>query len=251
MTVKVDAHSEVLGHYPWAWTTPNAGDANGRHRRLHRRRAACSPTAVGPRSARTRAPTAARPARATPVRSPRRSLCEAESQFFCDEGPFGKGTGGQLRYRVTRSRARASGRCGSASPVRPRRGGRAPSCARRSRDPARALRAKQASRERTGALHAARRCRATERLADGIAWGKQNLLDLTQRADNLQIRDVDEGKAYPAPLGTVAPRAGSARAIRTTRGSSPPTPSTRRSRRSPRASSRRSPTTPAPCATSR
>ena len=24
--VKVDAHSEVMSHYPWAWTTPNAGD---------------------------------------------------------------------------------------------------------------------------------------------------------------------------------------------------------------------------------
>ena len=28
MQVKVDAHSEVMSHYPWAWTTPNAGDAN-------------------------------------------------------------------------------------------------------------------------------------------------------------------------------------------------------------------------------
>src|SRR3954451_12838433 len=26
--VKVDAHSEVMSHYPWAWTNPNAGDFN-------------------------------------------------------------------------------------------------------------------------------------------------------------------------------------------------------------------------------
>src|SRR5262245_20348455 len=26
--VAVDAHSEVMSHYPWAWTTPNAGDFN-------------------------------------------------------------------------------------------------------------------------------------------------------------------------------------------------------------------------------
>ena len=26
--VMVDAHSEVMSHYPWAWTTPNAGDFN-------------------------------------------------------------------------------------------------------------------------------------------------------------------------------------------------------------------------------
>ena len=28
VNVKVDAHSEVMSHYPWAWTTPNAGDFN-------------------------------------------------------------------------------------------------------------------------------------------------------------------------------------------------------------------------------
>ena len=28
-------------------------------------------------------------------------LCQDESQFWCDDGPFGKGTGGQLRYQVT------------------------------------------------------------------------------------------------------------------------------------------------------
>ena len=27
-------------------------------------------------------------------------LCESEAQFWCDEGPFGKGTGGQLRYEL-------------------------------------------------------------------------------------------------------------------------------------------------------
>src|ERR1044071_2913530 len=26
--IKVDAHSELLSHYPWAWTSPNAGDFN-------------------------------------------------------------------------------------------------------------------------------------------------------------------------------------------------------------------------------
>src|SRR3954451_20646351 len=28
LRLKVDAHSEVMSHYPWAWTTPNAGDFN-------------------------------------------------------------------------------------------------------------------------------------------------------------------------------------------------------------------------------
>ena len=40
-------------------------------------------------------------------------------------------------------------------------------------------------------------------LAQGIDWGKQNLADLTQQASGLQVRKVDQGKSYPAPLGTV------------------------------------------------
>ena len=122
-------------------------------------------------------------------------LCEAESQFFCDEGPFGKGTGGQLRYRVT---VPARGEQTLWIGVGASRGDLRKALA----DPAKALREKQASRDRW-ARYSQLALPADQRLADGIAWGKQNLLDLTQRADNLQIRDVDEGKQYPAPLGTV------------------------------------------------
>src|SRR5207237_5723915 len=36
-----------------------------------------------------------------------------------------------------------------------------------------------------------------------IDWGKQNLADLTQSAENLQIRWTNQGKQFPSPLGTV------------------------------------------------
>jgi glycogen debranching enzyme len=38
---------------------------------------------------------------------------------------------------------------------------------------------------------------------DAIEWGKQNLADSTQSAEDLQIRWTDQGKQFPAPLGTV------------------------------------------------
>ena len=47
---------------------------------------------------------------------------------------------------------------------------------------------------------AARRPAAAER----VDWGKQNLADLTQTASDLQIRWTNQGKQFPAPLGTVA-----------------------------------------------
>jgi hypothetical protein len=130
-------------------------------------------------------------------------MCTAESQFWCDEGPFGKGTGGQLRYALTipagGERTLWVGVAGSDQ-------GEAAARSELSRalaDPAGALAAKQASRERW-AKYSKVSLRGDRRLADGIDWGKQNLLDLTQRADRLKIRDVNEGKDYPPAIGTVA-----------------------------------------------
>ncbi len=40
-------------------------------------------------------------------------------------------------------------------------------------------------------------------LQQSVEWSKQNLADSVQEARNLRIRDVNEGKYYPAPVGTV------------------------------------------------
>ncbi len=40
-------------------------------------------------------------------------------------------------------------------------------------------------------------------LQQSVEWSKQNLADSVQEARNLRIRDVNEGKAYPTPAGTV------------------------------------------------
>ena len=48
------------------------------------------------------------------------------------------------------------------------------------------------------------RCPATALLQNAVQWGKQNLADLTQSASNLQIRWTNQGTQYPAALGTVA-----------------------------------------------
>ena len=86
---------------------------------------------------------------------------------------------------------------------------------------------------------------------NAVEWGKQNIADLTQQAEDLQIRWTNQGKQFPAPSGTVPQGDLDRRRLsRTTRGSSAPTPSTPRSLRSRSASSRRSRTTCAPCATS-
>ena len=162
--VKVDVHSEVMSHYPWAWTTPNAGDFNlpdtgtfGDGTLVFRDTGTPHPNA-GPHDwaaavGSTPAPDAgeAGPGHWGPQGPP--VLCTAESQFWCDEGPFGEGTGGQLRYRDQGPGRRRADACGSPSraPTRAPQGARAQLRAR-ARDPAAALAAKQAAREQAAQL---------------------------------------------------------------------------------------------------
>jgi hypothetical protein len=211
--VAVDAHSEVMSHYPWAWTTPNAGDFNLDDTGAFRQGALEFHDTGTPHSNAGAhdwvALVGSNPApdggeagpghwgsQTAPV------TCTAESQFFCDDGPFGKGTGGQLRYRVkvpagktkTLWIAVAGSDKGTAAARTELRNALA--------DPDRALAKKIASRKRLG-NYTQLSLPGDRRLAQGIDWGKQNIRDLTQRADDLRIRDVDEGKAYPAAIGTV------------------------------------------------
>jgi hypothetical protein len=212
--VKVDAHSEVMSHYPWAWTTPNAGEFNledtgafGDNALVFHDQGTPHPDA-GPHDwvaviGSNPAPDSGEAGgghwgpQSPPI------LCASESQFWCDEGPFGKGTGGQLRYALTVPAGEATtiwvGVAGSADGVAAARSELNAALS----NPAGALTDKQASRERW-ASYSTVTLPGDQRLADAIAWGKQNLLDLTQRADDLKVRDVNEGKAYPPPLGTVA-----------------------------------------------
>jgi hypothetical protein len=212
VAVKVDVHSEVMSQYPWGGTTPSAGDFNLQDTGsfadgdlVFHDQGTPNPNAgahdwvaaVGSNPAPDSGE--AGPGHWGPQSPP--VLCE-ESQFSCDDGPFGKGTGGQLRYEVTvpahgdqtiwvgvaGSNDGASGAQDDLNAVLS--------------DPGGELTDKVASRD-----HWAQYTKLTlpgdQQLASGIDWGKQNLLDLTQRADGLKIRDTNQGNDYPPPLGTV------------------------------------------------
>ena len=211
--VAVDAHSEVMSHYPWAWTTPNSGDFNLADTGAFRQGAlefhdTGTPHAnAGPHDWVALVGSTPRPdggetgpghwgAQSNPV------TCTAESQFFCDEGPFGKGTGGQLRYEV-----RVPGKGEKTLWIGVAGSDKGTSAARQElnnalADPKRALKDKIATRKRL-AGYTKLSLPGDRRLEQGIDWGKQNIRDLTQRADDLRIRNVNEGKAYPPAIGTV------------------------------------------------
>ncbi|MGZ4292737.1 MAG: glycogen debranching protein [Solirubrobacteraceae bacterium] len=219
VTVNVESHSELMGAYPWGSTKPNEssnvldhgafqdgalvftddGTVGGGAPVHHYAALVASNRTPSTGTAATtggnfRGPQAGTTCAATDGTSP---------PSACDDGPFGRGTGGRLNYSVT---VPAHGSttlwiavAGSDQGLSDARSQLAAALA----NPDAELNAKIASR---GALAANTvvSLPGDRLLQNAITWGKQNLADLTQTASNLQIRWTDQGRQYPAPLGTVA-----------------------------------------------
>ena len=220
VTVKVDAHSELFGAYPWGFSgvTPNASDNipdagafTGSALRFtddgalpgapeHHYAALVAANAT-PASGEAAASGGA-------FRGPQPGhVCAANDgtslPSACDDGPFGKGTGGELRYEMTVPAggsktlwvAAAGSDKGLADAQQELDGAL--------QDPDGQLAAKIAARKELAARSQVS-LPGDRRLQDAIDWGKQNLADLTQSASDLQIRWTNQGKQFPAPLGTVS-----------------------------------------------
>ena len=211
--IQVDAHSELMGQYPWGFdnAVPRASDnapdtgayADGRlvvprHRtaparggsaRLHRDGRLRS--RAGDRRGR---PGSLRPERHGPRALPP-DQTPAPMPKDCDDGPFGKGTGGRLTYELRLpaggSRSLWIGVAGSDdSPADARSALR-----KLTRDPGRALREKQRTRRQL-ARWTQLWLPGDQQLQDSIEWGKQNLADLTQEATGLDLRWTNQGKEW-------------------------------------------------------
>ena len=221
VTVKVDAHSELMTEYPWAFSTvPNAaanqpdtaefdeddGALVFRDRgRIHPNAAPHDYAAlVASDMEPVAGETGASP---NEYRGPQGSnVCTAQDAqsppSACDDGPFGRGEGGQLRYRVT-----VRGGSSKTLWIAVAGSDEGQGDARREleaalRDPDEEFEEKVEERERWG-----RWTRLSlpgdRRLQDAVDWGKQNILDLTRVAEDMEIRWTDQGRQYPPPEGTV------------------------------------------------
>jgi hypothetical protein len=220
VTVKVDAHSELLSAYPWGFTgvTPNASDNiadNGSYtgKALQFTDDGALPGApvhhyaalVG-----SNQDPASGEAAATggSYHGPQPGHACAgndgtSAPSLCDDGPFGKGTGGQLRYQVTVP-AGATKTLWVAVAGSDQGLGQAQSeLAAALKDPAGELAAKIAARDKLSKWSQVS-LPGDKLLQNAVDWGKQNLADVTQTASDLQIRWTNQGKQFPAPLGTVA-----------------------------------------------
>ena len=223
VSVKVDAHSELMTAYPWGFTgvTPNASDNLPDHAAFdagnslaftddgslpaapaHHYTALVASTltpqsgTVDP-SDTTNGFRGPQPGHACTGNEPTAPMPSA-----CDDGPFGKGAGGELVYNVTvpshGSKTVWIAAAGSDQSTADAKQQLSDALA----NPAAELQSKIASRQRLG-NNTQVSLPGDRLLQNAITWGKQNLADLTQTASNLHIRWTNQGKQFPAPLGTV------------------------------------------------
>ena len=216
--VKVDAHSELMTAYPWGFdgVKPNASDnladhgsyADGKLQFTDDGALPGAPVHHYAALVGADQPADSGEAAATggAFRGPQGAhVCQNGDQSLpkeCDDGPFGKGTGGELRYTVTvpagGSKTLWIAVAGSDKGL----GDARSQLSSALNDPAAQLAAKQAARQKLAA-NTKVTLPGDKQLQDAIDWGKQNLADLTQTASDLQIRWTNQGKQFPAPLGSV------------------------------------------------
>ncbi|MFI5697695.1 glycogen debranching protein [Kribbella sp. NPDC051586] len=212
----VDAHSELMQSYPWDWTTPGAADANlpdtgdyaGGALKFSEQGTPSYPNATAHDYA-AFVGSSLRPTGhelGPDHRGPQDPavICpkDGTTPARCDDSLVGKGTGGRLTYDVKLSAGQhktiwfAVAGSDQGSQAAQREYGQA------LRNPEKLLRAKTSARQQIDAQSAVD-LPGDRLLQQSVEWSKQNLADSVQEAHNLQIRDVNEGKDYPAPAGTV------------------------------------------------
>jgi hypothetical protein len=219
-TLSVDAHSELMGHYPWGFTgvTPNASDNiadegsfDGQNLVFtddgalpgapEHHYAALVGTALTPDSGvigdQFWGP---QPGHRCTGTEPGAPAEPKPSQ--CDDGPFGRGTGGELTYTLDLPAGGSTTVWLAVAGSDQGAGLAQDELAALLDDPDAQLAEKIESRQQIAAMTKLS-LPGDPLVQDAIEWGKQNLADSTQSAENLQIRWTDQGKQFPPPLGTV------------------------------------------------
>jgi glycogen debranching enzyme len=202
VALTMDVRSELMGAYPWGWTMPNAGEANGAD--------------VGSFDGQGRLvfEEPDQPWRALVGASPAPAGGEVGDDFWgpvpAAERPeyleFGNGTGGQLTWTLSIDghdsetvwiAVAGSHVAGDAADT---------ALAAALDDPEQLLDAKIDGRREL--LRQSRVDLPDETLDLAFDWAKLTMADLRRTVTDLQLRDVDEGRAYPEPVATLASATG-------------------------------------------
>ncbi|WP_163569143.1 glucosidase family protein [Fodinicola feengrottensis] len=220
LTLSVDAHSELMGMYPWGETKPSQTTVNlpdtasvsgnallfrdvgtppGPNQLKHDWAASVG-SSLTPVSSQVgndfRGP------QDPPVRCPASGPGTADLPARCDDTAYGNGAGGRLDYRITLAAwkpltvwfAVAGSDTGPAAAQS--------TLSRVLRDPDAEFEAKLTARKAVDARTVVD-LPGDPLLAQSVEWTKQNLADAVQETHNLQLRPTNGGTVYPAPVGTL------------------------------------------------
>ncbi|GAA3554110.1 hypothetical protein GCM10022197_06540 [Microlunatus spumicola] len=220
VVLRADAHSELMGSYPWGETTPSQTTVNlpdtgavdgralvfrdqgtppGANQSAHDWAAAFG-SAVAPTTTQLgqnfRGPQD--PAVVCPASGPDAKPAPAR----CDDTAYGQGTGGQLAYRLQLRAGEPTtvwfGVGGSRSGPAAAQAALAELLA----DPVGALADKVRGREKIDGRTDVS-LPGDPLVEQSVAWSKQMLAASVQRTDDVALRVADAGTAYPAPVKTL------------------------------------------------
>jgi hypothetical protein len=231
-TLKMDAHSELMGAYPWGETNPSQTAFNLEDTvtvegdNLIFREQGTPPAdnalphdwaaVVGSNLPLAGSETGEsyRGPQDPPIICPASGPNTPQAPPRCDDTEYGAGAGGQLRYQVSLSagETKAVWFAVAGADVDGSAGGPVPGGAKEAAlaehaavltDPETLLQQKISDRL---ALQENTKLSlpGNERLQESIDWSKQNLADSVQIAEDLEIRETNAGKNYPAPEGELA-----------------------------------------------
>jgi glycogen debranching enzyme len=196
----MDARSEVMAAYPWGWTTPNAKEFNGRDEGSYNRstRTLTFKESGKPWYAAIRASVA--PDQGVVNSASWGPVTEAERPDYLE---YGNGTGGSLRWKDLsvgggQERTLWIAVAGSHTSKNDATG----DLNRALTNPDGLLSRKVSSR--LALLNQSKVSLPDDPvLQSAFDWGKLNMADLKRTVEDMQVRDVDEGNAYPHAEGTI------------------------------------------------
>jgi hypothetical protein len=196
----MQAHSELMGAYPWGWTTPNAKQVNGKDS------GACTPGGERLVFQEPAKPWYAEVAAQAGVEP---DVCAVGDGYWGPVPPeeragyneFGNGTGGQLRWNLNLSAGGETTVWIAVAGSHTSKTEADAALRAALTDPDGQLTAKVGQRQQLLAQTQVRLPDAG--LQAAFDWGKLNMADLRRTATDLRIRDVDEGRTYPEPKATL------------------------------------------------
>jgi glycogen debranching enzyme len=194
----MDARSEVMSSYPWGWTTPNAKEFNGKDQGSY------DPSTGTLTFQESGKPWyAAVRASVTPNQGVVNSaswgpVTEEERAGYLENG---NGTGGSLRWNLTVGGGQETTLWVAVAGSQTSKSAATGALTTALKNPANLLTQKVAARQALLARTDVSLPDST--LEQAFDWGKLNMADLTRTVTDAKIRDVDEGRAYPAPVATI------------------------------------------------